>query len=599
MPVFKRHPEARVHELGSPAAQTAATTGAGASPRRAGRRGTVDHPSDDRHAASVAENDAQGLTLAQIPELVSELREILVYEVSSAQDHLQVEVLEGNESNPLVLTWVSRARHAGWRVRVVKVDAEAIRLGRERMEALQRGRLSSEDSAVIGSVLRVLTDAADMGCSDIHFELRGDYADVVFRLDGRLHRFSQLPGAKTAVMLRAIYQSMASVSDRSFRPGSYQAAQITERAFMPDNVSAVRVQSGPMLGGQFMVLRLLYHHVGRKRRPNIGGHTPPSISLDDGVALFQRFGYLRQQARILARLSRQPQGIVIFSGPTGSGKSSSLKTALDFQHRRYPEKSIITVEDPTEFIIPGAKQLPVLNAETDQERRSKFAEALRVALRSDPDILMVGEVRDEVSAAITLDAAITGHQMWTTVHTFDPFSIVTRLRRFGLHDDDFLDASLLTGLVGQRLVPKLCDACKLPLAECGGRLDSDLKEALHLLGDDALAGIYMPNPQGCETCGRTGVSGRVLVAQVIEVSDELVMQMREDVRVARREWIALPDSVTLIEHALMHVLAGNISPPEVVAGVGDFSAYLETHAARLRSLVCNGDRQLTAAGSPT
>jgi type II secretory ATPase GspE/PulE/Tfp pilus assembly ATPase PilB-like protein len=231
----------------------------------------------------------------------------------------------------------------------------------------------------------------------------------------------------------------------------------------------------------------------------------------------------------------------------------------------YPDKSIYTIEDPPEYPIFGAKQLYVLNANTDDMRESKFAEGLRVAMRSDPDILMVGEIRDAATANVAIDAVITGHQMWTTIHAIDVFAIISRLLRFGINKDDLLDEKLLNVLVGQRLLPRLCDCCKIDFTL--GNLDNDLFKFLSTVDN---GNIRLANPAGCEKCNYTGISGRVVAAEVLEVTSELIEDIKNlGLQAVRREFNAT--GMTIMKHALSRILNGEVDIRDVIATCGDIT----------------------------
>ena len=415
--------------------------------------------------------------------------------------------------------------------------------------------------------------------------------------------------------MRSIYQNV-SMSDTSYIDNDYQSGQIhsfDDSKSLPEVVSSIRIQRGPMLNGYWMVLRLLYKEakitagskkigqillknklitektldvaLGIQRELKNKGQNirigdilinnnfackrdieealfKQKGSLELGLKIFQDYGYTYAQSLILTKAARQPSGMVLFSGPTGSGKSTALKTALEFQAQMYPDKAIYSIEDPPEYPISGAKQLPVLNANTDDKRESKFAEGLRVAMRSDPDILMVGEIRDEATANVAMDAVITGHQMWSTIHAADVFAILLRLTRLGLKQGDLYDEKLLNVLVGQRLLPRLCDCCKRDFDR--NMLDEDLADIL-----EPLAGhVKLRNETGCAECNHTGITGRVVVAEVLDVTDELLHDIKElGLPEVRREWA--DKGLTMIKHAIKRMIEGEVDPLDIVATVGD------------------------------
>ena len=513
----------------------------------------------------VGENDTRP-TLA-VPPLPDALRSVMA--VVPLGNMAQVSVLASRRSDSMVLSEIERLRRTGFRVEVVAVSAEDLSLATERSTHTQGA--ADLDARIVSVARSLFADAAALLVSDIHLHVRARHTDIFMRVNGALRPTSQMTREDGQTLLRALYQGLSISADSSYLEHESQAAQITASSgILPDNVLGVRVQRGPMLGGEFMVLRLLYR--GTAHRTQTARLARPR-SLQDGIALFRRFGYTQGQAQILAKISRQPFGLSIFSGPTGSAKSSALKTALEFQHGLYPTKSIYTIEDPAEYPIVGAVQISLANVNQEEERRLLFGKTLRVVMRADPDIIMVGEIRDETTAGLAFDAVLTGHQMWSTVHTQDAFLIATRLIRLGLDPRDFLNPTILRVLVGQRLVPTLCTHCALPFTQYHAHVDADIVETLRGW-DVPLERVRMAHPQGCPHCHHTGIEGRAIIAEVVEVTSELTARLREDVGAACAAWRAQEGNLSFSEHAIMHLLAGRCDPAHLVAESGYFPATL-------------------------
>lgn len=525
----------------------------------------------------------------------------------------KIYVLNSYRAHPLFLSFKKKYEENG-KVVVIPIAAE------ELQNITDDNILKNPDIKVraVEIYSKILKNAATAGASDIHIVLyRESHTDIYFRVDGKLVRAAQITEVEGDAIMRSIYQTIA-MSDVSYRELEYQAGQIHgfDVADLPENIHSIRIQRGPVMNGLYMTLRLLYRDKSRmnglKRIGEIlidkkiitqetldialniqkdlreknqyvklgdillkNGFITKDVlkealysqkgSLEFGILMFKDYGYTEEQATLIVKAARQPQGTVIFSGPTGAGKSTALKYALELQHAMYPDKSIVTIEDPPEYPITGAKQLYILNAVTDDIRESKFAESLRVAMRSDPDILMVGEIRDAATANVAVDAVITGHQMWTTVHAIDVFAIISRLLRFGVNKDDLLDEKILNILVGQRLLPRLCDHCKIDFSR--GVLDGDLSVFLSSIDN---GGIKLVNPSGCEKCNYTGISGRVIVAEVLEVTDKLIEDIKlNGLATTRREFNSMGQ--TIMRHALSRILNGEIDIRDVISGVGDIT----------------------------
>lgn len=530
-------------------------------------------------------------------------------------DGNKIYVLSIYRSSPLFLSFKKSYEETAGKVDIAVISAE------EMQEiSTPKAQSAASDSRIVNIYKRMFYEASGRGASDIHIILfNGSYTDVFFRVHGKLLKHTQITHEEGNAVMRSIYQNI-STSDVSYRENEYQSGQIhlfDDVRVLPENVLSIRIQRGPILNGSYMVLRLLYREkkeketsalkigqvllkkelitaqildealkiqqelknkgrdiklgdilvnngfIGREQLEDALSNANQKASLNLGLKIFKDYGYTEEQALILAKAARQPLGMVIFSGPTGSGKSTALKIALEFQSKMYPDKSIYTIEDPPEYPITGAKQLPVLNAGTDEKRGSKFAEGLRVAMRSDPDILMVGEIRDEATANVAFDAVITGHQMWTTIHAADVFSIILRLARFNLNKEDLYDEKLLNVLVGQRLLPKLCD-CKIDYH--GGSIDYDLDNMLSPFSN----GIKLKNPSGCDKCGNTGISGRVIVAEVVDMDKDIINEIKEyGITAARRRFNET--GFTMIKHAVQRLLIGEVDPRDVISVVGNIT----------------------------
>ena len=525
----------------------------------------------------------------------------------------KIYVLSNYRAHPLFLSFKKKYEEDG-KVTVVPVSSE------ELYNIADNNVLNDPEvkARVVELYSKILKNAALRRASDIHIVLyKQSHANIFFRINGKLTRTMQITEAECDAIMRSIYQTIT-MSDVSYRELEYQAGQIHnfDIADLPENIHSIRIQRGPVMHGLYMTLRLLYKDEGKlKVLKKIGEilvekkfitketlgialniqkdlrnkgqyvklgdilikngfitkdvieevlHSQKGL-LEFGIETFKNYGYTEEQSLVIVKAARQPQGMVIFSGPTGSGKSTALKYALEFQHAMYPDKSIYTIEDPPEYPINGAKQLYVLNANTDDVRESKFAEGLRVAMRSDPDILMVGEIRDAATANVAIDAVITGHQMWTTIHAIDVFAIISRLLRFGINKDDLLDEKLLNVLVGQRLLPRLCDNCKIDFAI--GNLDEDLFRFLSVVDN---GNIRLANPVGCEKCNYTGISGRVVAAEVLEVTGELIEDIKNlGLQAVRRELNST--GMTIMKHALFRILNGEVDIRDVIATCGDIT----------------------------
>jgi type IV pilus assembly protein PilB len=250
---------------------------------------------------------------------------------------------------------------------------------------------------------------------------------------------------------------------------------------------------------------------------------------------------------------RQPYGMILHCGPTGSGKSMTLYSAL--AEVNTPDVNIQTAEDPIEYTLPGLNQMQM-----SRQIGLTFARALRCYLRMDPDIILVGEIRDEETAGIAVEAALTGHLLVSTLHTNDAPSTVVRLTEMGI--EPFNISASLVAVCAQRLLRRVCKNCKMPY-EPQGREHDLLKKALDWSGQ-----VYKANPQGCPMCGGTGYKGRVGIHELMTNSEELTAGINKEVEVAELKRIAMRNGMkTLHQDSMLKVKMGLTTVEEALSNV--------------------------------
>ncbi len=345
--------------------------------------------------------------------------------------------------------------------------------------SLERLRRMAEDAPVVRLVNRVVEEAVRARASDIHIERQERHVRLRYRVDGVLLTRGTLPVHVHAHLVSRIkiMADMDIAERRVPQDGSFQT-RVDGRAI------DVRVSTIPAFYGEKVVLRLL-------------DKSAPIYDLD-------KLGFSPTDYQRLSRIIQRPQGIFLLTGPTGSGKTTTLYAILNQLNNE--KVNILTVEDPVEYQIAGITQMQV-----HVKAGVTFASSLRHFLRQDPDIIMVGEVRDQETAAIAIQAALTGHLVLSTLHTNDAPGAITRLLDMGV--EPYLVASALEGVAAQRLVRVLCPKCKEP--------DPYGTEELRArFGAAAPAGTYYLG-RGCEFCNYTGYRGRVALFEVAEMGDEL------------------------------------------------------------------------------
>jgi type IV pilus assembly protein PilB len=383
-------------------------------------------------------------------------------------------------------------------------------------------RESADDAPVIKLVYSILGEAANEGASDIHFEHGDDEMRVRFRVDGVLHEAARVPKRMIpGVISRVKIMSELDIAEKRVPQDGRVSVNVDGRKV------DLRVTTLPTQRGEGATIRILDRDQALR-------------SLDD----LGMFGLGRERFETAVRRSH---GAVLVTGPTGSGKSTSLYAAL--VELNDVEKKIITIEDPVEYRIEGINQINV-----NRKAGLTFATGLRSVLRADPDIIMVGEIRDAETARIAVESALTGHMVLSTLHTNNAPATVTRLAKMGI--ESFLTASALECVVAQRLARQLCTACK--------RRALISKQALLEAGFRVGADLEAYEPVGCGRCAHTGYKGRIGVFSVMEMSErikELAVSNAPEAEIsaaAREEGM-----LTLREEGLGKVRAGVTSIAEL------------------------------------
>jgi type II secretory ATPase GspE/PulE/Tfp pilus assembly ATPase PilB-like protein len=300
-----------------------------------------------------------------------------------------------------------------------------------------------------------------------------------------------------------------------------------------------------------MVLRLLYKDTTKN---------------SDLVTL----GWHISQAVAFKRLKAKPYGINIISGPTGSGKSTTLQKILVGIIQEVAGKlHVLTVEDPPEYPVKGATMIPVANAPDEKSRATAFHAAIRAALRQDPDILMIGEMRDAPAARLAFQCAMTGHPTYSTLHANSPLDILDRLIDIGVERNLVYDHEIVTGLISQRLVPVICPKCRSKIEEVADHFDA--QDVNRLLAAFKGHQTYVKNPAGCEHCKNTGLVDRTAIAQVMETSEELMHLVKTVGKPAANAHFVKNGGLSIAAHAHMKVAAGLIDPFAAEREVGYFA----------------------------
>lgn len=350
------------------------------------------------------------------------------------------------------------------------------------MELGRAGNLDANDQHVVGIVDWLLQYAFDQRASDIHLEPRREMSNVRFRIDGIMHEVYQIPTTvMAAVSSRIKILGRMDVAEKR-RP---QDGRLKTRNHDGQEVE-LRLSTMPTAFGEKLVMRIF----------------DPEVLLRD----FQELGFSARNEDMWKSMIHQPNGIILVTGPTGSGKTTTLYSSL--KQLAQPEVNVCTIEDPIELVEPAFNQMQVQkNIELD------FSSGVKTLLRQDPDIIMIGEIRDAETADMAIQAALTGHLVLSTLHTNDAPSAITRLLDIGV--PPYLIQSSVLGVMGQRLVRTLCPHCKAPVEIDANAWKSLVKPWKSNMPDSAC------QPVGCLECRNTGYQGRMGIYEMFTLTDDV------------------------------------------------------------------------------
>lgn len=376
-----------------------------------------------------------------------------------------------------------------------------------------------------------------LNASDIHIEPEGNSggARVRFRIDGRLHIVGRLQQQRYQVLLNNL-QMRARIRWNADYPqtGSTQETLINQQK--QDNEVNMRIETIPTLHGSDIVIRI--------------------FNMDESFLNIDNLGLKPHQRRPVDQLISRPHGLALMVGPTGSGKSSTQYAILN--QLNTPEVKIVTLEDPIEYEISGVTQIPV---KTDDEET--FSNKLRAVIREDPDIIMIGEIRDEETARTALQASLTGHLVLSTFHASSGAAALSRM--LDMIDYNPLLASAFRLIMSQRLVRRLCPDCKQAY-EPDTETSQIIARSLQGL-EDQPEQFILYKPVGCEQCHHLGYRGRLLILEQFRITDPIVREItnRSETSVQRLEELAIADGMeTMLQDGIQKALAGETSIEEVL-----------------------------------
>ncbi|WP_241136339.1 ATPase, T2SS/T4P/T4SS family [Achromobacter insuavis] len=457
-------------------------------------------------------------------------------------------VAHGKKSDHHVLSYQARLRQNNRRFQIVEVPYDQI-LQLNKQSRGQEGQFQDQ-SARQRQVTQYLRSAAAQGVNDIHIvtgrfpkegltsrSISGDLQDLAFiqfRVHGELETIHTLQRQEGESLIATIYQSMCDVAEKSYNPNRPQNARLRREFCKGADLHVARVATGPTNDGQHCVLRLHLNASGEYR------------TLD-------QLGYLPEQVKLIDHMARRTSGLNILTGAVNSGKTTTLANLL---RKIYLDAGgrlcINTLEDPPELPIPGANQKIVFDG--------NWPEGIDHALRTDGDILLIGEVRSAKSILSCITAALTGKPVWTTAHTNSTDLLFERFRDAQVPPSQLYDPRLFSGIVNQSLVQELCPDCRTPFSRAAERLPRDLVQRVqtHCTPETVYVRSHTPD---CPTCKGRGILGRRPAAEVLVPDSQYMGVLRaHGALAARRHWVKDMGGITKCSHLIRLINAGKVDP---------------------------------------
>ncbi len=497
-------------------------------------------------------------------------------------------VSESYKNSPFVTSVAAQARRQGFKVDdPLYVTPDVITQAYSYASKVDQATVIDENQ-VRRRIKEVFLKAREAGANDVHIEVADGRTKIEFRIDGSMIVADTLTQKEGETLMAAIWSHSAAQSGATPNWLEPMAAMLRsgqtgkDSLELPEGLLGVRCQWIPIVdGGRYLVMRMHYDNTHIK-----GGG--PDMDVD-------ALGFTPEQTSLVRHLRRLPGGMRIVAGPVNQGKTTTLRVILN---RRMAETNYrlncLLVEDPPEGGIIGARQIGVAASHDEEMRERVFMEVQRSALRLDPDIIMLGEVRDLQTAGFAYKLSLTGRQVYTTIHAYSALAIPQRLRDIGIQPYLVYDHNLLRGLITQRLVRTLCQHCKIPFAdamrsrpqlaalmirlrasvalmdaEMMARRDNVTAEDIKLLEPD-LSGVFVASGKGCEHC-IGGHSGRTVLAEVVETDSRLMALLRDDkIDQARAYWLSHMGlgGLSMMWHAMGKVVKGQVSPEDAEFELG-------------------------------
>lgn len=453
-----------------------------------------------------------------------------------------------------LMAFESRIRKCGIKYKKEQVDPEEIN------KLYKKHAIEQAKTQIQLSVKELFEIASKARASDIHLLITENMGTIIkFRIDGKLLKQEELSRTYDEGMsfINSISLSMSTGANKGvYQENSYFNARINDGEFLPKDVKSLRINISPTDDGSrgvFCAIRLQYR-----------------IS---ALGSFESIGFNQNQIHSFKYLQSLPMGIVIFTGPTGSGKTTSIAVNIDniLKDCNYT-KNCLTLEDPPEIMVDGVIPMKVDVGSKKEEREEGLQLALSNMMRQDPDIAMIGEIRDQYTAEVAFEGAMTGHVVLATLHANNALAAIYRLRELGVPTYLLHDHKILTGIVAQRLVPTLCLNCKSQLLNNSNEIKNSELKRYQKVAD--FSKIYIKG-DGCKKCNHTGHVGRTVLAEVLITDSKLMHLVSTDQMQDAHDYLrGTKGFISLVDSAIEKVEMGLIDPRDAETAVGPLSMEL-------------------------
>jgi type II secretory ATPase GspE/PulE/Tfp pilus assembly ATPase PilB-like protein len=505
----------------------------------------------------LAFQQANGGRFGEIAVRLGLLSDVQVRQILD-QQQVKIIVDAREEDKAPLLTWFAdlESRGISYEIEYESADrlVELRKIGAKQQEADYR------DLKVFSDAKQIFIDAAAIGASDVCLLVRPGHGEVQVRTkdDYMVAKTYSTYHREGEALSRSAYTGLATVKGATYNELSFQDAQINgEKALPGTGLSSIRIIRGPMYpkeeNASFIVARLQYHPDAKF---TAAANDLKLVIPERPTGEFKIKGLTQRQIELWEELLSLGAGVALVTGPTGSGKTSAVHQSMKQQARLYPTARQVTIENPTEYPMPWAIQL-------ESEGQKDFMDMVARALRMDPDIMLLGEIRAADEAVAVVQAAMTGHFVWTTLHVTDPYTSIARLEMLDttrLSKAQICDPELIVAMISIRVVPILCENCRVSLLEAPQAVPPHVFKNLRTWTND-LSKIYVRGC-GCSGCNSQGVVDREAVAEIVLTDNDLMADFQNhSVSVVRANHRKKPTSdKSMLENVMDKVLEGRVDP---------------------------------------